>query len=153
MTAAQRLSRLARRLRRDEKGASLVEFTMIAPFLGLLTVGIADYSRGFSERFALENAAHRTLERAGVGTSKSDYSFLRQEAATAAEVPIENVTLDNWLECAGKKMPTYTEPCQEGEQGARYIYIKIEKTYQLSMSLPGQASSMRLSGDAAVRVQ
>jgi hypothetical protein len=50
-------------------------------------------------------------------------------------------------------MPNYSDPCQEGQQSARYIYIKIEKTYQLSMSLPGQASSMRLSGDAAVRVQ
>jgi hypothetical protein len=142
-----------RALGRDEKGASILEFTLIAPFLGLLTMGIADYSRGFSERFALENAAHRTLERAGVGTTKSDYSFLKQEAATAAAVPVENVTLDNWLECGGTRMPNYTDPCEAGQQGARYIYIKIVKTYQLSMSLPGQASSMQLSGDAAVRVQ
>jgi hypothetical protein len=153
MIRAPRLARLARAIGCDETGASIVEFTMIAPFLGLLTVGIADYSRGFSERFALENAAHRTLERAGVGTTKSDYSFLREEAATAAGVPVDNVTLDNWLECAGTRMTNYTDACQEGQQGARYIYIKIEKTYQLSMSLPGQASTMRLSGDAAVRVQ
>jgi Flp pilus assembly pilin Flp len=153
MTAIGKLRSLARALTRDERGASLVEFTMIAPFLGLLTVAIADYSRGFSERFALENAAHRTLERAGVGATKDDYSFLRQEAATAAGVPIENVTLDNWLECGGGRMPNYTDPCEAGQQAARYIYIKIVKTYQLSMSLPGQASSMRLSGDAAVRVQ
>lgn len=153
MIGALRPVRLAKSLLRNEKGASFVEFTMIAPFLGLLTVGIADYSRGFSERFALENAAHRTLERAGVGSTKSDYSFLKQEAATAADVPIENVTFDNWLECAGTRMPNYSDPCQDGQQAARYIYIKIEKTYQLSMSLPGQASSMRLSGDAAVRVQ
>lgn len=153
MIPLARLKRIAGALRRDERGASLVEFTMIAPFLGLLTVGIADYSRGFSERFMLENAAHRTLERAGVGTSKDDYSFLQQEAATAAGVPLANVTLDNWLECAGTRMPNYTDPCQEGQQAARYIYIKIVKTYQLSMSLPGQVSSMQLSGDAAVRVQ
>ena len=153
MIEARRLRRLARSLLREEKGASLVEFTMIAPFLGLLTVAIADYSRGFSERFSLENAAHRTLERAGVGATKDDYSFLRQEGANAAGVPIENVTLDNWLECAGTRMPNYTDPCETGQQAARYIYIKIEKTYQLSMSLPGQSSTMRLSGDAAVRVQ
>ena len=153
MMKALKLRSLAQALKRDEKGASFVEFTMIAPFLGLLTVGIADYSRGFSERFMLENAAHRTLERAGVGTTKPDYSFLKQEAATAAGVPIENVTLDNWLECAGTRMPNYTDPCETGQQGARYIYIKIEKTYQLSMSLPGQSPTMRLSGDAAVRVQ
>ena len=153
MMKATKLRSLAQALKRDEKGASFVEFTMIAPFLGLLTVGIADYSRGFSERFALENAAHRTLERAGVGTTKSDYSFLRQEAATAAGVPLENVMLDNWLECGGTRMPNYTDPCETGQQGARYIYIKIEKTYRLSMSLPGQSPTMRLSGDAAVRVQ
>jgi Flp pilus assembly pilin Flp len=153
MIAAQRLRRLARAVKADERGASFVEFTLIAPFLGLLTVGIADYSRGFSERFTLENAAHRTLERAGVGSTKDDYSFLKQEAANAAGVPIENVTLDNWLECGGTRMPNYSDPCEAGQQGARYIYIKIQKAYQLSMSLPGQSSTMLLSGDAAVRVQ
>jgi Flp pilus assembly protein TadG len=71
----------ARRKRRE-----LVEFTMIAPFLGLLTVAIADYSRGFSERFALENAAHRTLERAE-SAHQERLQLPEAGAATAADVP------------------------------------------------------------------
>src|SRR5687767_3100721 len=97
--AGARFLRLARRLAGDARGSSLVEFALAAPVLGLVVVGIADYGRGFSQRFALETAAHRTLERAAVGTTNTDYSFLRQEAATAAGVPIDDVTFDNWLEC------------------------------------------------------
>lgn len=142
-----------RRLVRDDRGASLIEFTLIVPFLSLLLVGIADYSRGFAERFALESAAHRTLERTGVGSSQSGYDYLRAEAANAAEVPIEQVTLDYWLECGGVRMPGYDDPCDEGNQVARYVYVKIERDFELSMNWPGHSKILRLSGDAAVRVQ
>src|SRR5687767_6083444 len=97
--ARRGIVRFLRRLARDARGSSVVEFALAAPVLGLVVVGIADYGRGFSQRFALETAAHRTLERAAVGTTNTDYSFLRQEAATAAGVPIDDVTFDNWLEC------------------------------------------------------
>jgi Flp pilus assembly pilin Flp len=153
MRFAGRISRFVGRLAREERGTSMIELALIAPFLGLLTVGIADYSRGFAERLALEGAAHRTLERAGVGSTQTDYSFLKQEAATAAGVALTDVTFDNWLECGGTRMPNYDDPCADGAQQARYIYVKIEKNFQLSINLPGQPQTLRLYGDAAVRVQ
>ncbi len=150
---ASRLKSVASSLAAHDRGASLIEFTLLAPFLSLLLVGIADYSRGFAERFALESAAHRTLERAGVGSTQPDYSFLRQEAATAANVPLADVTLDNWLECGGTRLATYDTPCEDGKQVARYIYVKIERDFQMTMNWPGHSRTVRLFGDAAVRVQ
>jgi hypothetical protein len=152
MTASAHLPPFLRRLAREERGTSVIELAIIAPFLGMLTLGIADYSRGFAERLALEGAAHRTLERAGVGSTQTNYSFLKQEAATAAGVPLDNVTFDNWLECGGTRLPNYDDPCTDAEQ-ARYVSVKIEKDFTLSIAPPGQPQTMRLSGDAAVRVQ
>jgi Flp pilus assembly protein TadG len=151
-------ARFVRRLARDARGSSVVEFALAAPVLGLVVVGIADYGRGFSERFALETAAHRTLERAAVGTTNTDYSFLRQEAATAAGVPVADVTFDNWLEChddegATERMPNYNDACDDDEQIARYIQVTIYKNFLPSFSWTGRGSTYRLSGAAAVRVQ
>ena len=142
-----------RRLRREERGTSAIEFALIAPILGMLIVGIADYARGFSERHALETAAHRALERAGVGSTQSDYSFVRQEAATAAGVPLESVTLDNWLECDGARMSSYSAACAEGQQVARYLYVKIVKTFEPSFNWTRSPQPVQLEGDAAVRLQ
>ena len=143
----------AGRLVRDDRGASLIEFTLLVPFLSLLLVGIADYSRGFSDRFALESAAHRTLERAAVASAQSGYDYLRAEAANAAGVPIEQVFFDKWLECGGTRMPGYDDACEDGRQIARYLYVRIERDFELSMNWPGHSKILRLAGDAAVRVQ
>ena len=148
-----RLRRFGCAFARDERGTSLVEFTLVAPFLGLLTVGIADYSRGFAEIFALESAAYRTLERAAVGGTQTSYDYLRQEAANAAGVPLANVTLDNWLECGGTRMASYDEPCQGGQQIARYIKLTIGKTFEPSFNWTNMSGPFRIKGDAAVRVQ
>ena len=153
MMAWARFVRLARRLGRDARGSSVVEFALAAPVLGLVVVGIADYGRGFSQRFALETAAHRTLERAAVGTTNTDYSFLRQEAATAAGVPLADVTFDNWLECDGTRMPNYSDVCTDSQQVARYIQVTIYKNFSPSFKWTGKGSTYRLSGAAAVRIQ
>lgn len=138
---------------RDECGTSLIEFAMFAPFVGLMLVGIADFGRGFSERFALEAAAHRTLERAGVGATQTDYTFLRQEAATTANVPLDNVTFRNWLVCDETRMLNYDDVCEQDQQVRRYIYVKIERDFQPSFHWSTGGKVIRISGDAAVRVQ
>ena len=149
----RRLIRLVRSLGSDRRGVSVVEFSLVAPVLGLLIVGIADYGRGFSERFALETAAHRTLERASVASNQPDFSFLHQEAANAAGVPIENVTYDNWLECNGERRVSYAAVCEDGHQVTRYVYIKVEKSFEPAFRWTGAGRPFRISGDAAVRVQ
>ena len=146
-------TRFIRRLAGDAHGSSVVEFALAAPVIGLVVVGIADYGNGFSQRFALETAAHRTLERAAVGTTNTDYSFLRQEAATAAGVPIDDVTFDSWLECDGTRMPNYSDICTADQQVARYIQVTIYKNFSPSFKWTGKGSTYRLSGAAAVRIQ
>jgi Flp pilus assembly protein TadG len=153
MIGRTRFARFVRRIAGDARGASVIEFALVAPVLGLVVVGIADYGRGFSQRFALETAAHRTLERAAVGTTNTDYSFLRDEAAAAAGVPVADVTFENWLECDGTRMPNYSDVCGDTQQVTRYIQVTIYKNFSPSFAWTGKGSTYRLSGAAAVRVQ
>jgi Flp pilus assembly protein TadG len=148
------LQRFIADLRSDSRGVSLIEFAVIAPVLGLMTVGIADLTRAVSERMVLESAAHRAMERAALGTtnaSTSDYSFLREEAATAAGVPLANVTYDSWVECDGTRQPNYTDECTATQQVARYVHIEITKAFVPNFKWTG--ASFNISGDAAMRIQ
>jgi hypothetical protein len=128
-----------------------VELAFAAPFLALLLVGMADLGRGFSERYSLQSAANRTVERANLGTSTTDYSFLRGEAADAAGVPIENVTYEGTLDCDGIRQASFDAECAPTQEIMRYISIRIEKDFVPSFTWNGGA--VRIAGEASVRIQ
>lgn len=154
-------------LRADEGGATLVEFALILPILTLFVLGTIDLTRGIGAKFALEQAAQRTIENAARGgQARADYSFLIEDGAAAAGVPEENVTLTQWLECrAGTAAPTrlaFSGTCPDGQTEARYVSITIVTDYMPSFSYGPLAAGManvqpdgsvRLSADAGVRVQ
>jgi Flp pilus assembly pilin Flp len=138
-------------LLRNERGTSAIEIGLAAPVLAILLVGVADFSRGFSEAYALQGAASRTVERANLGTSTTDYSFLRDEAAAAAGVPVANVVYEPKLYCDGTERSSFDDNCAEGQEIARYIQIRINKDFVPSFSWFG--ANIPLSGEAGVRIQ
>jgi hypothetical protein len=91
------------------------------------------------------------LERANVGSTQSDYSFLKDEAAAAAGVPLSNVNYQSWLECDGTKK-AFSDSCEAGQQIARYVSIEIWKDFVPSFNWTG-SSTIRISGEAAARIQ
>jgi len=128
-----RLSALAR----DKRGTSLIEFGLLLPFLAFLTLGVIDLSRGLAERFALQQAVNRSLElvqaRPAVASATAtdvDYSYVKTEAASAAQVPATQVTLTRWLECDGVHQPQVTGTCAGGQATARYLRVRIVKNFQ-----------------------
>lgn len=50
-------------LRVNERGAAVIELALVAPILGLMTIGIVDMSNAFSKKLALEQAAQRSVEK------------------------------------------------------------------------------------------
>jgi Flp pilus assembly pilin Flp len=145
-----------RRLRRDSSGVSMVEFGLLAPFLGLLVAGMIDLGQGLSERFTLQQAVNRGLEmlhsaapEAGADESTIDYSFVRTEAAAAAGVPVGQVTMEQWLECDSVKQEDFDGSCDDEEEVARYIHLRIEKNYSGSLFL----GEVEMAATGAVRVQ
>lgn len=149
------MRRLLLSLRSDERGVSAVEFGFLIPILATLILGIVDLSTGLQHRFTLQQAVTRSLEivqanRIAVGTGGTpDYSFLRQEVATAANVPLANVTLNQWRECNGEKREPYTDSCPDGVDMARYLELVVTKDFRGKMYL----KPIVLRAASTVRIQ
>jgi Flp pilus assembly protein TadG len=160
--------RLLRRLRRDERGVSVIEMALLAPVLSVFTIGIADLGRAFAERYALQQSIHRTLERGQItGPTAGTYTYLAAEAAEAAGGGA-TATVTEWVECtstAGVRRRETTStacvvatPTTAGEEFARYVEINATKTY--TPLFTGRIFATRnangtvpLVGKASIRVQ
>jgi Flp pilus assembly protein TadG len=158
----RRLARRFLRIRRDQRGVSVVEFALFVPILALMILGTIDLARGLAADFRIEQAAQRTIELATLGNRPlADYSFLRTEAATAAGVPVANVTLDQWLECNNTRQASFAGACTAGQQTARYITITVFTDYTpmfewipfIGRVATASNGKIRLTADSGVRVQ
>ena len=155
------LLRRALRIGRDSRGVSMLEFGLFMPILALMLLGTIDLARGLATKFGIEQATHRTIELATLGNRpRADYSFLRTEAATAAGVPVAQVTLDQWLECNNVRQTNFSGSCTTGQQAARYVTITVWKDYTPMFDgipfvgrLATANGKIRLTADSGVRVQ
>jgi Flp pilus assembly protein TadG len=150
-----RVIALVRSLAGDERGVSMVEFAFLLPLLALLVAGIIDLSQGFSHRFALQQALNRSLEIVQANRpdtdsegSDVDYAYLVTEAATAAGVTPDKVTLTRWRECDGARQP-YIGQCAPGVEMARYVELQVRKDFVGKLYL----KTVPVTATAAVRVQ
>ena len=153
-------------LRRDERGASVVEMALVAPFLATLIIGFVDVSRGYSSKLQLEQAAQRSIEKAMQGKKNTDlFNTLQAEAMTAAGVTASAVDVKYWLECNGVSQYTgpstmtadYEKVCPTGQQYARYVEVTITKNYapMFKTKLLGSKAdgTFDLVGKTGIRVQ
>lgn len=132
---------------------------IVAPLLATLLIGMVDLSRAYSTKLQLEQAAQRTIERVMQQRNvASNYrTTLVPEAASAAQVSADAVTVDDWLECNGARQATGTASCNTGQTYARYVTVAITKTYSPMFTTRFAGSnddgSFTLVGRAGVRVQ
>jgi Flp pilus assembly protein TadG len=153
---------------RDERGVSVIEFAFLAPILCFMMLGMSDLARGYTRKMALEQAVHRALEKAAVGTVQTDYTFLKTEVKSALpDVVLGNITVDTWLMCDTTKMPTFQDVCGSRADGtpqeiSRYVKLKVIDRWDpmfnyaaLGRTLfkTGTDGKVQLSVDTSLRVQ
>lgn len=146
---------------RDAKGTSTIELAILSPFAAVLLLGMVDTSLAFTEKLKTEQAGQRAIEKAtSYNGAGSDYSGLDDEAANEADVPVDNVTLDKWLECNSTKQQSFDGVCGDGELVARHIAITITNTYTplfkygpLGKLIGADQNGIRYSVYAQVRIQ
>lgn len=116
MTA--RLALLARRLRSDARGATIVEFAMVAPVMCLLLLGAFDvshtlYMRGVLQGIVQKTARDATIEttNAAVTTKTLDDRVRAQVAAmyNTADVNITRRFYRTFAEAAAARAEKYTD--------------------------------------------
>jgi Flp pilus assembly protein TadG len=147
---------LLSRLRRDTRGASVIEFALFAPILAMMAMGISDFAMGYSAKLKVEGAVYRTLEKISVGSVQSDYQYLKAEAATAAGVPQSAVTVDNWLECNRVRQTDFTGVCADGQDTARYVSVAISTSYTPRFNygpLVTTNGTVPISASSSLRIQ
>jgi Flp pilus assembly protein TadG len=166
------MMRRAGSLLRDERGNSIVELALVAPFLAALLVGMVDLSRGYSAKVQVTQAAQRAIEKAMQaeredvnGENVGFFETLKAEGASAAGVAESAVAVKYWLECNGVSQNTsaatmnadYEKVCPSGQTYARYVTIDITKVYTPIFGKRFGSSNANgtytLHGKAGIRVQ
>ena len=157
------------RLLRNERGASLVELALTAPFMATLVIGMSDIARGYSMKLQMEQAAQRTIEQVEQQRSvASSYNDSLTAEATSAMTDAgyssgNTITPDSWLECSADgttwtRASSFTGACAANETTARYVSISISRSFSPMFRTrvwPGANSdgTITVSGYAEVRLQ
>ncbi len=154
-----------RKLRRDERGAAIIEMALLLPVLSTIVIGVADISRAYSQKLILEQAAYRAIEKVQqYQASQSTPAALQNEVVAAAtdagftDVTTSDVTIDFWLECNGTRQSTYNMNCTSGQTQARWLTVDVTHDFTpmfASSRWPGSNSdgSYTLHGRAGLRTQ
>lgn len=150
------LQETIRRALRDRRGVSMIEFALLAPVLAVLMGAMIDLSMGLSHVFSLQQSLNRSLEivqanrpQQNATASDVDFTYLTQEVASAAGVPVSKVVVTRWLECNGVKQSSYNGTCASTADTARYVDLRVTKDYVGKMYL----KTFPVTASAAVRIQ
>lgn len=148
---------------RDSAGTGALELALALPVLLLLMTGMIDMSRVISARIDMEQAAIRATDYAlAIRPTSSNSSYIRNEAATAAGVPVKDVTVEIFLECDGVRQANFNSVCASGEDQARLVSVEIVRTVDSAVDWTSIAglfgknagdSDITVTGNSVVRFQ
>jgi Flp pilus assembly pilin Flp len=150
---------LLARIARDHRGVSIIETALIAPIILMLLAGMVDFAMGFSLKLKTQQAAARSIEYATTaGVENITEAGLRADAAAAAGVAAQRVTVERWLECDAERRD-FEGSCDSGQvMGGRYVSVRIENAYEpmLGALLPARIATdgvFPFVGFSTVRLQ
>ena len=121
---------MIRNLLTCERGNSVVELALAAPFIAALLIGMVDISRGVSAKLKVVQAAQRTVEKVQrTGFQFSDIGPLQTETQTAAG-PGATATVTAWLECGTSTTRlAWTGSCSSGQAYSRHMDVTVNKPF------------------------
>ncbi|HEX6661438.1 MAG TPA: TadE/TadG family type IV pilus assembly protein [Sphingomicrobium sp.] len=152
------------KLRRCERGASIVEMALAAPILAALLIGMTDISRAYSMKLQLVQASQRTIEKLQQMSAPADpnnsstISTEGANAATAAGYTGSTVTVTYRNECNGTATTNYTDSCTTGQTQMKYVVVQISNSFTPMFGVTyfpthNANGTVTLSGQAGIRVQ
>lgn len=144
-----------RRLLCDRRGTGAIEFALIAPVLATFALGITDLTLGLGRKYELDQASYRALEMITVGGIQGDYAYVKPEAAAAAGVSQNKVTVVTKLECAGV-VRSFSDTCPGTQETSRFVTVTIVDDYRPTFSflpITSADGTIRLTARSTIRVQ
>jgi Flp pilus assembly protein TadG len=149
-------------LRRNEKGAALVELAIVCPVFTIIAVGVADFALLMYAQMEVDAAADAGARYATLGfpwnstnvanavTSATKASSGSTSSITATPAPT------NFCGCATASSitaVTCTSTCSSGLAPGSYVSVNAQWNYSLIMPWPGFTSPRTLSASSTVRIQ
>jgi len=128
---------------------------LVAPLLKTTLMAIVDLVSASEMKLKLQQAAHRGAELATIETTSVVDSDVQSEAATAAGVSTNNVTVSKWMECGTNttQLNFSTGTCSSGDK-AQYVQVSVTGSYTAKfVHHPFASSTVALTGKAVVRVK
>lgn len=148
--------RLARELRRREKGSALVELAIALPIIILLAIGVADFGRMFFTGIAVANAARAAAEYGSTKvTSMSDTSKVNQAGRDeAGDISGVLVTSEQFCRCPDGTTPDCAGTCPSPYTWTEvFVKAKATKTFSLILHYPGIPQTLTFTDSATFRAQ
>ena len=152
--------RFVKQMLHNSEGTSTIELAVVFPVGMVLMLGAVDTSMGFAEKLRVETAAARAVEQVtAYSRVQTNYSLSRSEAAAAANVPVTDVTVTNWLECNDEITTPFTGTCpNSSDQIARFVRVAVRGKFEPSLNFRGFLNTdadgfVRMEGDSSVRIQ
>lgn len=151
----RRVEQLLRKLKRDERGASAVEFALLAPVLFLLAAGAID-----SCRLIVQTMQVRAAAQAG-----ADYALKKGFDAAQVQAAVENATNPDAITptaatttsgCVSGTAFTPTAvgaACPGGGFAGVYVNAGAQATFTPLVPWPGLPGGKTIAAQAMVRVQ
>lgn len=145
------------RLLASKSGSSAVEFALIAPVVGLLLLGMFDFSRLLSRKMAVDNAARAGAEYA----VRFGYDSSNIAAAITAATSVSGIsaTPSPTQSCgcpdaaSGIAVVACGTNCPSGGSAGKYVIINAAADYNFLFPWPGVSNPFPLAASEKVRIQ
>jgi len=160
------MPRLFQALRDSQRGAAAIELALALPILSAAVLGMSDIARAYSLKLQIEQAAQRTVEQVEqqkyVLTASYNTSLTTEATSAMSDLGYttgNTITPDSWLECSSDsgatwtKQSSFTGSCNSTDITARYVSVKISRTYDPLFSVHNWPGSATVYGYAEVRMQ
>jgi Flp pilus assembly protein TadG len=135
-----------------ERGASLVEFGLMLPFLTLLLLGVMDYGRALYVNVEVSNAAYTG---ALYGTQNYSDTTGMQNAALGDAPDITSITATAAYGCECSDGSNAVAGCSSqptcSVNVVNYVQVTTAATYKPMFPWPGVPASIAMQGSAKFR--
>ena len=158
------MMRMLSTLLKSERGASVVELGLVAPFFLALVVGMGDLGSAYSMKLKLEQASQRALElvqQSGTPADPASHDAIVTEATNAAsdagyDGAAATVTYTNY--CDGTATTNYADSCTGTQVQMKYVSVSVSSNYTplfTNSIFPNRNpdGTVTVTGRAGMRVQ